>query len=122
ADRARAWRTIYILVAITIVTLHVLGLFSSGPWDPWETHYGEVARNILGRDDPMDLWWRPGYGPDGKKEQSFASKHALPFWSMALSMKLFGIGTSRNAAEMVQPYWPELALRLPNLVVSLATI
>src|SRR5690606_7120267 len=28
----------------------------------------------------------------------------------------------RNAAEMVQPYWPELALRLPNLVVSLATI
>ena len=36
----------------------------------------------------MDLWWRPGYGPHGKREGVFASKHALPFWCMALSFKI----------------------------------
>ena len=79
-----------LLSVLLIATMHLLGLFESGLWDPWETHYGEVARNIIARDDPMDLWWRGGYGPDGKKEQSFASKHAMPFWCMAASLKLFG--------------------------------
>jgi 4-amino-4-deoxy-L-arabinose transferase-like glycosyltransferase len=110
------WGAWAVLTALLIATLHLLGIFESGLWDPWETHYGEVARNIIARDDPMDLWWRGGYGPDGKKEQSFASKHALPFWCMAASMKLFGLGWHKAADEMVQPYWPELALRLPSLL------
>jgi 4-amino-4-deoxy-L-arabinose transferase-like glycosyltransferase len=111
-----SWRIWAAIVALIIVALHLQGIFASGLWDPWETHYGEVARNIIARDDPMDLWWRPGYGPEGKKEQSFSSKHALPFWSMAVSLKAFGLGWHRAADEMVQPYWPELALRLPSLL------
>lgn len=115
-SQPNAWRVWAAFVALIIVALHLQGIFASGLWDPWETHYGEVARNIIARDDPMDLWWRPGYGPEGKKEQSFSSKHAMPFWAMAVSLKAFGLGWHRAADEMVQPYWPELALRLPSLL------
>lgn len=30
-----------------------------GLWDPWETHYGEVARQMTKRGDFISLWW-PG--------------------------------------------------------------
>ncbi|MCA9697108.1 MAG: hypothetical protein KC431_06265, partial [Myxococcales bacterium] len=74
-----------VVLALVILAIYSASIGACGPWDPWETHYGEVARNILEREDPMDLWWRPGYGPNGKREGIFASKHALPFWCMALS-------------------------------------
>jgi 4-amino-4-deoxy-L-arabinose transferase-like glycosyltransferase len=95
---------------------------SAGAWDPWETHYGEVARQILVRNDPMDLWWRPGNGgPDWKFEGRFMSKPPLAYWCMAFSMKIFGVGTSPDPAEMVRPFWPELAIRLPSMLVGLAS-
>jgi 4-amino-4-deoxy-L-arabinose transferase-like glycosyltransferase len=105
------------VAAVVLLVVYTWTIAECGPWDPWETHYGEVARNILGRDDPMDLWWRPGFGPDGKREQSFASKHALPFWCIAVAMWVFRIGDDPTfAGEMVQPFWPELSLRLPGLL------
>lgn len=110
-----------VLLAATIVAIYSASIGACGPWDPWETHYGEVARNIVDRGDPMDLWWRPGYGPNGKREGVFASKHALPFWCMALSFKLFGVGTGATD-EMVRSPIPELALRLPSMLVGLGTI
>jgi len=109
------------LLAIVVITIYSWSLGQCGPWDPWETHYGEVARNIIARDDPMDLWWRPGYGPDGKREGVFASKHALPFWAMALSFKVFGVGNGQAANEMVRGYLPELALRLPSMIMGLGS-
>ncbi|MCA9718921.1 MAG: hypothetical protein KC468_29910, partial [Myxococcales bacterium] len=85
-----------------------------------ETHYGEVARQILARQDPLDLWWRPGYGPDGNYENTFWSKPALPFWLMALCMKVFGVGAGA-ADEMVRSPWPELAIRLPSMLAALTS-
>jgi 4-amino-4-deoxy-L-arabinose transferase-like glycosyltransferase len=117
--RPEAWA---LLAGVAIVTIYMVSMAASGPWDPWETHYGEVARQILRRHDPMDLWWQPGNeGPDATIEKSFASKPALPFWAMALSMKLLGVGTSADPAEMVRPLWPELAIRLPSLVAGLSS-
>lgn len=105
-----------------MVVVYSLEMSGSGPWDPWETHYGQVARNIVVRHDPLDLWWQAGNGgPDATTERSFASKPALPFWCMALSMRLFSVGYSTNPAEMVQPLWPELALRLPGMIVGLGS-
>src|SRR5690606_34229872 len=67
------------------------------------------------------LWWQAGNGgPDGATEKSFASKPALPFWLMALSMRILGVGTNPDPAEMVQPLWPELAIRLPSLLAGLS--
>lgn len=105
-----------------MIGLYCLEMSASGPWDPWETHYGEVARNIVLRSDPVDLWWQGGNGgPHATAERSFASKPALPFWCMALSMKLMGVGTSADPAEMVQPFWPEFSIRLPGMVFGLST-
>ena len=110
-----------LLLGLAVLAIYLASIGACGPWDPWETHYGEVARNIVERHDPLDLWWRPGYGPQGKREGSFASKHALPFWCMALSFKLFGIGTGA-ADEMVRSPLPEIALRLPSLLAGLGTV
>lgn len=109
-----------VLLALTIIAIYSASIAACGPWDPWETHYGEVARNIVERKDPMDLWWRPGHGPHGKREGVFASKHALPFWAMALSFWVFGLGTG-PLDELVTGPLPEIALRLPSMLVGLAT-
>lgn len=108
-------------LGLAILAIYSASIGACGPWDPWETHYGEVARNIVERHDPMDLWWRPGYGPQGKREGVFASKHALPFWCMALSFKLFGVGTG-PADELVRSPLPEIALRLPSMLAGLGTV
>lgn len=107
------------LAALVIVAIEVATITACGPWDPWETHYGEVARQILVRHDPLDLWWKPGYGPDGNTENTFWSKPALPFWLMALSMGLLGVGSRPEVDEMVRSPWPEVAIRLPSLVSGL---
>jgi 4-amino-4-deoxy-L-arabinose transferase-like glycosyltransferase len=126
ALRAASWQRFFatpagwaVLVALAVVLVDLLTVGMSGPWDPWETHYGEVARQMLARHDPLDTWWQPGNGgPDGKSETSFASKPVLSFWLIALSMKLFAIGTSADPAEMLRTPWVELALRLPSMLAG----
>ncbi len=106
------------LAAVAVIGLGLATLTACGPWDPWETHYGEVARQILVRSDPIDLWWKPGYGPSGNAENTFWSKPALPFWLMALSMKIFGVGTGPAADEMVRGGLAEYAIRLPSMLAG----
>ncbi|MGC4063976.1 MAG: glycosyltransferase family 39 protein [Polyangiaceae bacterium] len=102
------------LVLLTLaVYAPCLGSFSL--IDPWETHYGEVAREILARDDWMTLWW----AQDG----FFWSKPVLDFWLQALSFALFGVRHAPDAmlasiATGHEPY-PEWAARLPMLLLSL---
>jgi len=113
---------IAVLVFMAIVVIDLVNIGAAGPWDPWETHYGEVARQMLVRHDPLDLWWKPGNaGPDGNAENTFWSKPALPFWLMAVSMKVFGVGTSLDPTEMVKSPWPELAIRLPSMLTGWAS-
>ena len=118
AFRPPTW-ALFALAALAVVALSAWSIAACGPWDPWETHYGEVARQILLRSDPLDLWWRPGVGPDGNAENTFWSKPALPFWLMALSMKLLGVGLGAAPDEMVRAPWPELAIRLPSMLTGL---
>jgi len=118
-QRPRFWA---VLLAIVVVAINLASMASTGAWDPWETHYGEVARNILVRHDPIDLWWQAGNGgPDAEAEKTFWSKPALPYWLMALSMKIFGVGTASDPAELVRPFWPEFALRLPSMIAGLGS-
>lgn len=119
AFRPPTW-ALFALAALAVVALSAWSIAACGPWDPWETHYGEVARQILLRNDPLDLWWKPGVGPDGNAENTFWSKPALPFWLMALSMKLLGVGLGAAPDEMVRAPWPELAIRLPSMLTGLA--
>jgi 4-amino-4-deoxy-L-arabinose transferase-like glycosyltransferase len=87
-----------------------------GMWDPWETHYGEVARQMIERNDWVSLWW-PG-SPQDRVE--FWSKPVLTFWIMGLSMKLAGLEWGHPAAdEMVSSWRVEWASRMPFIILGI---
>ena len=46
--KRRSWITWLVTLA---AALYLPGMGTSSLWDPWETHYGEVAREMLARDD-----------------------------------------------------------------------
>ena len=87
---------------------------SYGLYDPWETHYGEVARQMNERGDWISLWW-PG-SPKENRGGEFWSKPVLTFWAEALSMKTFGLGNPRAEDEMTRDSRPEWACRLPSIL------
>lgn len=103
----------WVLVIGTLLYFPALGLFSL--WDPWETHYGEVAREILARDDWVSLWW----AQDGW----FWSKPILNFWIQSLSMAILGThyqpGQMLMGASGLPNAHPEWALRTPNVLMTL---
>ncbi len=71
----------WVIVTAALLLLPCLGSYSL--WDPWETHYGEVSREILARDDWISLWW----AQDGW----FWSKPILDFWIQAIFMATLGV-------------------------------
>jgi 4-amino-4-deoxy-L-arabinose transferase-like glycosyltransferase len=103
----------WLIVLTTVVYVPRLGSF--GLIDPWETHYGEVAREILSRDDWISLWW----AQDGW----FWSKPILNFWAQALSFSALGVPWGSDqmlqgiaAGRVPQPEW---AARLPIFLMAL---
>lgn len=100
-----AW---FVFVVASMLLLPTLGAF--GLVDPWETHYAEVAREILARDDWVSLWWA--------QDKWFWSKPILIFWLEALSLGLFGI----NAQPDANPGHPEWAVRFPHYMLSIAAL
>ncbi len=84
-----------------------------GLWDPWETHYSEVAREILSRDDWITTWW----GQEGW----FMSKPVLIFWMSALGM---GVGTlfGLNVYPDGGPQFQEWCIRLPISALAIAAL
>ncbi len=102
----------WLVTIAAVLYLPMLGGYSL--WDPWETHYGEVSREILSRDDWISLWW----AQDGW----FWSKPILNFWIQAIAMAtlgthyqpdkmLIGDGTS----PMQHPEW---VVRTPNFLLT----
>src|SRR4051812_30606780 len=90
-----------------------------GMWDPWETHYGEVARQMLERNDFVSQWW-PG-SPQDRNE--FWSKPVLTFWLMAIGMKVAGIQWSGNRASEIADSWRvEWASRMPFILLGIVAI
>ncbi|HZO14473.1 MAG TPA: glycosyltransferase family 39 protein, partial [Polyangiaceae bacterium] len=99
------WRRhgFWLVVIMTVVYVPMLG--NHGLSDPWETHYGEVAREILARNDWISLWW----AQDGW----FFSKPVLVFWMQAAAMALTGVRYEPDAlmtavaeGRLPQPEWP----------------
>jgi 4-amino-4-deoxy-L-arabinose transferase-like glycosyltransferase len=106
----------WLIVAVTLLYLPVLGSHSLS--DPWETHYGEVAREILARNDWISLWW----AQDGW----FWSKPILDFWIQALAIATFGVRyqSDRVLSAVLEgrvPF-PEWAVRLPIFLLTLLTV
>ena len=102
----------WLITVAALLYLPCLGSYSL--WDPWETHYGEVAREILARDDWVSLWW----AQDGW----FWSKPILNFWIQALAMA--SLGTHYQPDQMLigsdglASAHPEWIVRAPNFLLT----
>jgi 4-amino-4-deoxy-L-arabinose transferase-like glycosyltransferase len=97
-----------VILLIALAYLPLLG--TTGLWDPWETHYGDVAREILARNDWISLWWA--------QDKWFWSKPVLTFWLEALSMGVVGVDFLPDA----NPAHPEWAVRMPSALAALGAL
>ncbi len=88
---------------------------TSSLWDPWETHYGEVTREMLARDDWISLWW----AQDGW----FWSKPVLDMWLQAIAMATLGVRYQPDKMLIgggTQPMMhPEWAVRAPVVLLTI---
>ncbi|MDX2052912.1 MAG: glycosyltransferase family 39 protein [Polyangiaceae bacterium] len=105
---------LWLVTLNALLHLPLLGKFSL--IDPWETHYGEVAREMLTRDDWISLWW----AQDGW----FWSKPILSFWMQGVSFAALGVGYAPDqmlvgAYGLAEPEW---AARFPNFLAALASV
>jgi 4-amino-4-deoxy-L-arabinose transferase-like glycosyltransferase len=102
----------WLIVLTALAYLPMLGSFSLT--DPWETHYGEVAREMLARDDWISLWW----AQDGW----FFSKPILDFWLQGLGFSLLGVRFLPDqmlaGAEQGLFPQPEWAARMPVFAMT----
>lgn len=91
-DDTRLWWRDRAIVLGVFGLLFLAFLGSFGLWDPWEVHYGEVARSILERNDWISTWWGSHWeNSSGNPEGSyFFSKPILLMWMMAIGMQVFG--------------------------------
>jgi len=94
-----------------LLYLPLAGAF--GLWDPWETHYSEVAREILSRDDWITLWWA--------QEGWFMSKPILVFWMAALGMGAGSLFTGSNFVDQA-PGAQEWFIRVPIAGLAIAAL
>jgi 4-amino-4-deoxy-L-arabinose transferase-like glycosyltransferase len=109
--RVRAWELA--LVIGLLLALYVPRLGSYSLWDPWESHYAEVARGMLEDHDWIKMKW----GTEGP----FRSKPVLTFWLMSAGMKLFGVGADGGfSGEFISSPRVEWGLRLPFALSGVA--
>src|SRR5574337_899510 len=95
------------LVLVVLVSLVVMvpGIWRYTLVDPWETHYGEVARMMLQNHD----WVHTDWPQDG---EGFRSKPVLTFWMMAAGMRSVGLAADGGySGEMVHDVRTMIAIR-----------
>lgn len=98
----------WIIALASALALPTLGAF--GLVDPWETHYAEVAREMIERRDFVSPWWA--------NEGWFFSKPVLIFWLEALSLAVFGVATGPGG-PIAGGAHPEWAVRFPAFAFAL---
>jgi 4-amino-4-deoxy-L-arabinose transferase-like glycosyltransferase len=112
-------RQMTLLVILGGLLLYIPFAGSYGLWDPWETHYSEVARQMTHRGDYISLWW-PGSPRD---PEVFWSKPVLSFWIMSLGMHLGGVGLPGGLpGEMALGHRAEWAVRVPFCLMGVLGI
>jgi 4-amino-4-deoxy-L-arabinose transferase-like glycosyltransferase len=103
----------WVIALASLLYLPRLGM--SSLWDPWETHYGEVAREMLSRDDWISTWWA--------NEGFFFSKPPLDMWLQALSMATLGVHFQPDKVLVgdgtMPTMHPEWAVRAPIVLIAI---
>ncbi|MBS1122257.1 MAG: 4-amino-4-deoxy-L-arabinose transferase and related glycosyltransferase of family-like protein, partial [Deltaproteobacteria bacterium] len=111
------------LAFVVMVSLAILvpGIWSYSLVDPWETHYGEVAREMLQDDDLVHTKWTGCYMCEPGENEGFRSKPVLMFWMMAAGLTAVGVGDGGGySGEMVASAWTMVGIRLPFLLSAVA--
>ena len=106
-DESDRWSFVVAMAVAAGIILPLIG--AVGFFDPWETHYAEVARQMAVRDDYLYPSWKDTY---------FYSKPILLFWLTAPLYKVLGADEVGGAL----PALTELVGRLPSAVSSLFCI
>ena len=104
--RSERFAALFVMAVAAAVILPLLG--ATGFFDPWETNYAEVAREMVVRDDYLYPYW---------KNAHFFSKPVLLFWLTAPLYRLLG---ADGPGPM--PVGVELAGRLPSALLGLLTV
>jgi len=106
----------WVVVASAVLLLPFMGSYAL--WDPWETHYGEVAREMLARDDWISLWW----AQDGW----FWSKPVADMWMQAIAMASLGVHympdkmlIGSGTRPIMHPEW---AVRAPVVLLTILAL
>lgn len=96
--------------AVTLLGLFIFlpALGSVGLWDPWETHYAEVAREMIARHDFVYPHWGSAY---------FYSKPVLTLWMIAAGLLLVGAEAGAPGAPL--PAGVEWGVRLPFALMAI---
>jgi 4-amino-4-deoxy-L-arabinose transferase-like glycosyltransferase len=103
------------IALVVLVSLLVLapGIERYSLVDPWETHYGEVARRMLQDHDLVHTDW--------SQDEGFRSKPVFTFWLMAAGMKAMGVANDGGySGEMVASARTMIAIRLPFILCAIA--
>jgi len=112
------WKRHGFWVIVAGAALYFPFMGSYALWDPWETHYGEVSREILSRDDWISLWW----AQDGW----FWSKPVLDMWMQAIAMATLGVHYQPDkmlVGDGTQPVMhPEWAVRAPVVLLTIVAM
>jgi 4-amino-4-deoxy-L-arabinose transferase-like glycosyltransferase len=101
----------WVIALTTVVYLPLLGSFSL--IDPWESRYGEVAREMLARGDWISTWW----AQDGWDW----TKPVLDYWLQALGMGALGVDVRPGKVLGSSPAMfarPEWAVRMPAFAMA----
>jgi len=120
SDRPRRLGLPLTLVVVVSLAVFVPGIGRYSLVDPWETHYGEVARNMLKDDDLVHMQW-PGTNPEGSMNEGFRSKPVLMFWMMAAGLRTVGVADHGGySGEMVEDAGTMIGIRLPFVLAAVA--
>jgi 4-amino-4-deoxy-L-arabinose transferase-like glycosyltransferase len=111
----KRWMRLPLTARVVVATAGVAAflflpyLGAVGLWDPWETHYGEVARMMVQRNDYVYPFWENAW---------FFSKPPMTMWLQALGMKVVG---SLDAPGELGRY-TEWGMRVPFALLSIAAV
>lgn len=99
-------------IALFATTMFFPFLGAVGMWDPWEVHYGEVARTMVVKRDFLFPWWENAY---------FFSKPPLTMWLQGLGIALTGSTAPDNGNAPLGLYL-EWGMRIPFALLSILAV
>ena len=114
---------VFELVLVVLVSFAALvpGIWKYKLIDPWETHYGEVARTMLQQHDFAHTQWNGTSTGTAGDIEGFRSKPVLMFWMMAAGMQAVGVGDDGGySGEMTASARTMIGVRLPFVLSAIA--